>query len=111
MKSATIYTGGKQTALSRKQVTLGNQVQLMFGRVHEVTGSSADAFIGAVIGQVSGKAVWIGRAKDIYSLCPQALQTFFCPSRLLTTEAMSRQEILWAAEQALRCKGWRLEGR
>ncbi len=105
VKSANIYTGGKQTVLAQKEVILGNQVRLASGRVHEVTGCSADAFIASVISQMSGKVVWIGRAKEIYSLCPQALQTFFCPSRLLTIEAISRQEILWAAEQALRSKG------
>ena len=58
-----------------------------------------------MLGRTQGHIVWIGRARDIRSICPQAAQSFFCPSRLISVEALSRKEILWATEQALSSRG------
>ena len=105
IKSALPLAVRKQIGLAKNNVALPNGVQLISGRVHEVTGASADGFIASVLGRTQGHIVWIGRARDINSICPQAAQRFFCPSRLICVEALSRKEILWAAEQALRSQG------
>lgn len=105
IKSALPLAVRKQIGLAKNNVALPNGVQLISGRVHEVTGASADGFIASVLGRTQGHIVWIGRSRDINSICPQAAQRFFCPSRLICVEALSRKEILWAAEQALRSQG------
>lgn len=90
----------------RRYVRLTDDIQLAKGRIHEVQGISADGFVASVIASTSGAAVWIGRQLDVYSLSPHALRTFFDPARLILTECLSRKEILWAAEQSLRTKGF-----
>ena len=105
IKSTLPLVVRKQTALAKNNVALPDGVQLISGRVHEVTGASADGFIATVLGRTTGHIVWIGRARDIRSICPQAAQNFFCPSRLISVEALSRKEILWATEQALSSRG------
>ena len=105
IRSALPLAARKQIGLAKNNVALGGGVQLISGRVHEVTGASADGFIATILGRTQGHIVWIGRSRDINSICPQAVQRFFCPSRLICVEALSRKEILWAAEQALRSRG------
>ena len=105
IKSALPLALRKQIGLAKNNVALGGGVQLISGRVHEVTGASADGFIVTILGRTQGHIVWIGRARDIRSICPQAAQSFFCPSRLISVEALSRKEILWATEQALSSRG------
>ena len=92
-------------SLSQNSVRLPIGVTLERVRVHEVTGLSADSFAAAVIFETVGPVVWIGRSRDVYSVYPPAISTFFDPKRLITTECLSRKEVLWAAEQALRSKG------
>ena len=94
-----------QISSSQNSVRLSDGVSLMRGRVHEVTGLEADGFVACVVAATSGPSVWIGRGRDVHSLCPLAALRFFNPSRIVTTECISRQEILWASEQALRSKG------
>lgn len=89
----------------RKSLHLTKDVSLLYGRVHEVTGISGDSFAVNVCSRTKGVITWIGRERDVYSLCPTALMKFFDPERLVTIECLSRKEILWATEQALRSKG------
>ena len=105
IKSALPLAVRKQIGLAKNNVALSDGVQLVASRVHEVTGVSADGFIATILGRTQGHIVWIGRARDIRSICPQAAQRFFCPSRLISVEALSRKEILWATEQALSSRG------
>ena len=105
IKSALPLAVRKQIGLAKNNVALSDGVQLVASRVHEVTGVSADGFIATILGRTQGHIVWIGRARDIRSICPQAAQSFFCPSRLISVEALSRKEILWATEQALSSRG------
>jgi len=86
-------------------LTLGEAVQLTKGRIHEVQGESADCFALAVAASLGGPVIWIGLAPDIASLNPSAVQDFIDPLRLTVIEAVSRQECLWSAEQALRAQG------
>lgn len=90
----------------RRYVRLTDDILLAKGRIHEIEGPSADGFAACVIAATSDAAAWIGRRGDIYSLSPHALRTFFDPARLILTECLSRKEILWAAEQSLRMKGF-----
>lgn len=85
-------------------VRLTDGLTLKRGRVHEITGRAADSFALIVASKLSGPIVWIGQARDVGSLMPMALGEFIDPSRMLLTEGINRKEVLWAAEQVLRCK-------
>jgi len=87
---------------AREALSLGESVSLALGRVHEVSGDSADMFAVLAASKLSGPIIWIGLSKDIGSLAPTALQDFIDPARVILTEGISRSEVLWAAEQALR---------
>lgn len=78
----------------------------MRGRIHEVQGTSADGFAAAMIAKAGGSSLWAGRRRDIHSLSPNALLRYFDVSKLTLTECLTRKEILWAADQALRSKGF-----
>lgn len=86
-------------------IALGKTVELHCGRIHEVSGDASDMFAVLTASKMSGPIVWIGLRRDVSSLAPTALQQFVDPSRLVLTEVSSRQEGLWACEQALRSKG------
>jgi len=90
------------TLQARQELCLSEPVCLAKGRVHEATGDSADIFALLAASRLSGPIIWIGLARDISSLAPTALQDFIDPARVILTEGVSRSEILWAAEQALR---------
>ncbi|WP_371395325.1 ImuA family protein [Fretibacter rubidus] len=87
---------------ARESVCLSGPVQLAKGRVHEVMGDSADMFAILTASRLMGPIIWIGLARDIGSLAPTALQDYIDPARVILTEGISRSEVLWAAEQALR---------
>lgn len=74
-------------------------------RIHEVTGRAADGFVLSVLGSAKGNIIWTGRQGRIASLCPLAMNRFFDPARLIICGCISRKEILWSTEQALRSKG------
>lgn len=86
-------------------VRLTAELTLRRGRVHEVMGAAADSFAVVVGAKVCGPIIWIGRASDVGTLTPMALRSFIDPARVLLTEGTNRKELLWAAEQTLRCKG------
>lgn len=81
------------------------KMSLMRGRVHEILGPGADGFVLAVLRATTGAIFWTGREGRIASLCPLAMPAFFDPGRLITTSCISRKEVLWSAEQALRSRG------
>jgi len=87
---------------AREELCLCGPVRLAKGRVHEVTGNSADMFAVLTATRLEGPIIWIGLSRDIGSLAPTALQDFIDPARVILTEGISRSEVLWAAEQALR---------
>ncbi len=105
VKLGRLTSAAAQESYTRKFVKLTDIVGLAYGRVHEVTGPSQDSFAVCIAAKTAGPIVWIGRDRDVYSLCPSALSRFFDPARLITIECTSRQENLWAAEEALRSKG------
>ena len=87
---------------AREAVCLSGPVCLAKGRVHEVMGDSADMFAILTASRLVGPIIWIGLARDIGSLAPTALQDYIDPARVILTQGISRREVLWAAEQALR---------
>jgi len=79
-------------------------VRLAKGRVHEVMGDSADMFAILTASRLTGPIIWVGLSRDIGSLAPTALQDYIDLARVIFTEGISRSEVLWAAEQALRAR-------
>lgn len=86
----------------RDELCLVAPLFLSKGRVHEVTGDSADMFAILTASRLCGPIIWIGLERNISSLAPTALQDFLDPARIILTEGICRKEVLWAAEQALR---------
>lgn len=86
-------------------IRLGDGIMLRRGRVHEVLGESAPVFAMAVAARPQGTVVWAGLHRDLAVLCPDGMADFIDPARLLLVEGRTRQDILWAGEQALRHQG------
>jgi len=86
-------------------ISLGREVCLARGRVHEIQGDSADVFVMAAGAALDGPVFWCGLAGDVAALSPLGVQPFFDPARLVVTTGVSRLEVLWTGEQALRTDG------
>ena len=86
-------------------VPLGPEVYLVRGRVHEVQGDSAESFAMAAGSAMDGPVFWIGLREDVEALSPLGVDDYFDPARLVMTTGVSRLEVLWAGEQALRTEG------
>ena len=94
-------------AFSRAQnvLAVGACVSLRKGRIHEVTGPGADMFAILAAARQGRSLIWIGLYRDLSSLCPTGLETYLDVTDLILVEAVSRGELLWAADQALRAQG------
>ena len=88
-----------------KALDLGEGVQLRRGRTHEVTGAGADMFAVLAAAAHGQNLLWIGLHRDIVTLNPVGLQTHLQVDQMILVEAVSRGELLWAADQALRAPG------
>ena len=88
-----------------KLLELGAGVRLRKGRMHEVSGASADMFAIQVAAAQDQPVLWIGLRRDIVTLNPTGLQAWLKVEDLILVEAVSRGELLWAADQALRASG------
>tara|TARA_R110002020_G_scaffold304140_5_gene519903 strand:- start:196 stop:837 length:642 start_codon:yes stop_codon:yes gene_type:complete len=86
---------------AQDKLCLAEPISLAKGRVHEVTGGSADMFAVLAASRLRGPIIWIGRPREINSLSPSGLQGFIDPARMILIECISRREVLWAAEQSL----------
>lgn len=86
-------------------VRLCGSMALAKGRVHEVLGASADLFAFTVAASVTGPLVWVGLGRDLDVLSPAGCQNFVDPGRIILTQGVSRNDVLWAGEQALRSPG------
>ncbi|MCR9270081.1 MAG: hypothetical protein NXH72_08860 [Hyphomonadaceae bacterium] len=93
--------------LSRAQnvLAVGDRIALRKGRIHEVTGPGADVFAAIAASEQDQGILWIGLHRDLTSLCPTGLQAYLKVEDLILVEAVSRGELLWAADQALRADG------
>jgi len=85
-------------------VWLVETIQLSKGRVHELLGDSAFMFAALAVSRLKGPVIWAGLPQAVRTVAPTGVQDFFDPARLILTTGVSRTEILWAAEQALRAR-------
>ena len=90
---------------AKPSVELAVGISLQRGRIHELTGPSADMFAVLTAARHDRDIVWVGLKRDLLSLCPVGLQTYLDPARLLLVEAVSWGELLWATDQSLRAEG------
>ena len=88
-----------------KALELGAGVRLRQGRLHEVSGASADMFAIQTAAAQDNPILWMGLHRDIVTLNPAGLQAYLKVEDLILVEAVSRGELLWAADQALRAAG------
>ncbi len=88
-----------------RPLDLGAGVQLRRGRTHEVTGAGADMFAVQAAAVQDQPILWIGLHRDIVTLNPVGLQAWLEVEQIILVEAVSRGELLWAADQALRAPG------
>ncbi|MEM7328900.1 MAG: hypothetical protein AAF437_09190 [Pseudomonadota bacterium] len=86
-------------------LAMGARVALRKGRIHEVIGAGADMFAILAAAEQAETVLWIGLYRDIATLCPTGLQAYLKVENLILIEAVSRGELLWAADQALRAEG------
>ena len=88
-----------------KALELGAGVRLRQGRLHEVSGASADMFAIQTAAAQDNPILWMGLHRDVVTLNPAGLQAYLKVEDLILVEAVSRGELLWAADQALRAAG------
>jgi len=97
--------GGHTHSRDHGHLRIAEAISLRRGRIHEVMGDSADVFAVIAASRLTGPVVWVGDPDKVESLAPTALQEFFDPARVILTVGMTRKEILWAGEQAMRAAG------
>ncbi len=90
---------------SVETLELCSDLSLRRGRTHEVMGPGADMFAILAAAKQARDVIWIGLGRDMINLCPTGLQDYITPERLVIVEAVSRGELLWASDQALRAEG------
>lgn len=88
-----------------KALDLGAGVRLRKGRTHEATGPGVDMFALRTAAEHGQTCLWMGLHRDMVTLCPTGVQAYFKVEDLILVEAVSRGELLWAADQALRAPG------
>lgn len=74
-------------------------------RVHEAEGSAARALALSLAGKTKGLTFWIATDGKARSLRARAIRPFLDPAHFVCVEVANRRESLWAAEEALRCRG------
>jgi len=105
IKDVAGLTSGSDFAAQLDEICLSNTEPLAKRRVHEIEGVSALGFAFALTGNVQGLSFWIARDGKARSLRARGLQAFFDPAHLTCVQTANRSENLWAAEEALRCRG------
>lgn len=102
-----VQMGLTPTASGRNtRIVLGSEIALRTGRIHEVAGDAADMIAVRSAACTKGPVIWIAPHRAIGTLAPTGIQDFIDPQRLILIGIVSRDEALWAAEQALQtCSG------
>lgn len=75
------------------------------GRVHELTGASSEVMGLLSAAKTDSEIIWIGMRRDILPLCASGIDRFLDIERIIMVEAVSRGELLWATDAALRAEG------
>lgn len=94
-----------QFSYAQNALALDRQIALRKGRIHEVSGPGADMFAILTAAEQARGIVWMGLHRDTISLCPAGMQAYLEIDDMIIVEAVSRGELLWAADQALRAEG------
>ena len=84
---------------------LGSLDPLMDNRVHEAEGATARMLALIMAGHQSRPIFWIAENDKARFLRARALTPIIDPDKLICVEVANRKEGLWAAEEALRCRG------
>ncbi|MCY4140797.1 MAG: hypothetical protein OXF56_21355 [Rhodobacteraceae bacterium] len=98
----TTRIGGDIRSRDHGDFPVAGPIRLRRGRIHEVTGDSADIFAIMVASRLPGPVIWIGGTSAVESLTPAAVREFLDPARIILTNCTTRKEILWAGEQTIR---------
>lgn len=83
-------------------LALGADITLTQGRVHEACGPARRTFALWLAGQTRGPVLWISPAWWSERLNPDGIADFADPARFLFVIPERIEDLLWAAEDALR---------
>ena len=97
-------TGGVRL-VATDRLSIAPALALRGACTHEVTGPGRDGFLAIVAAQTRGPVIWVGPAGDMRALNPIGLSQFLKPDRIVTVGGLTRLEVLWSGEQALRTRG------
>jgi protein ImuA len=86
----------------RQSQPLAPGISLLRGRLHEVCGPARRSFAALVMAQTEGPVLWLHPAWQAERLFPAGLAQFADPARVILVTARHPEELLWAAEEALR---------
>lgn len=86
----------------RHRITLGADVALAAGRVHEACGTARRSFAMWLAGQMQGPVLWILPGWERDRLNPDGMMAFADPDRFLFAEPGRAEDVLWCMEEALR---------
>jgi protein ImuA len=75
---------------------------LVRGRVHEFCGPARITLAALVMERSEGPVIWACAGWTTDRICPDGLAAFANPARLILARARRAEDILWAAEEALR---------
>ena len=86
-------------------VRIGSIDAFVRARVHEATGPAALSLALCLGASVNSTVFFAGHGRSVSPLRAGGVAHFFDPARLVRLDTGSRDETLWAGEEALRCKG------
>ena len=90
------------TSQSRDLQPLAGDLTLRRGRVHELCGPSRIMLAARIMARCQGPVVWIRPGWVAERLNAAGLQLLADPARLILVQADRDENLLWAAEEALR---------
>lgn len=105
IRSQIGLVSGQDFPANEDSIRLDSAAPIAAARVHEVTGSLRTSLALAVIAKSTGRIFWVAIGGRSRSLRARGLRPYGDPAHLILVETANRDETLWAAEQALRCRG------
>ena len=103
--SSLSLTSAGEMAEHHRCIEIAPGARLRLGRIHEVTGTASDMFALLSGAKSEAQMIWIGLGRDLSTLCPTGFEHHLDISNMVLVEGVSRGEILWVADQALRANG------
>lgn len=92
-------------AANQNVVHLDSAEPLALGRFHEATGALRTSLAFSLAAQLDGRVLWVAIGHRARTLRARGLGAYCAPERVVLVETASRDETLWAGEEALRCRG------